>query len=328
MTMRYLNFSQPGGPEVLKMQEGPRPIPKEGEVLIRVRAAGINRPDIAQREGRYPPPPGASPLLGLEVSGEVAACGPGVKEWSVGDLVCALTPGGGYAEYCLAPAGHCLPIPAGISLEEAAGIPETYFTVWTNVFERGRLQAGETFLVHGGTSGIGVTSIQLAKAMGAKVITTVGSEEKREACLALGADFAINYKTKDFVEEVKNFTGAQGVDLILDMIGGPYFPRNLDCLNTDGRLVQIAFMQGAEATLHLGKVMMKRLTITGSTLRPQSVERKNEIAAGLRKNVWPLFEAGKVKVVVDRFFPFDQAKEAHQLMESSRHIGKIILVHP
>lgn len=323
--MRYIDCSPPGGPEALVIRHGDRPEPRAGEVLIRVRAAGVNRPDILQREGRYPPPPGASPVPGLEVSGEIAALGAGVDSWKVGDRVCALTPGGGYAEYCVAPAGHCLPVPENVSLEEAAGIPETFFTTWTNVFERGRLRAGESFLVHGGTSGIGVAAIQLAASFGAEVLATAGSEEKCRACRELGAALAIPYKERDFEAEVGEFTRGRGVDLILDMVGGPYFSRNLNCLAEDGRLVQIAFLQGGDVPLDLARIMTRRLTITGSTLRPRSVERKNEIALALREKVWPLFASGDVRVVVDRFFAFEDVREAHRHMEGGRHIGKIIL---
>ena len=301
------------------------PVPKNNEVLIRVHASGVNRPDIAQRKGSYPPPPDASPILGLEVSGEVFELGSEVKNIKIGDRVCALTHGGGYAEYCVAPAVQCLPVPAGFSMESAAGIPENFFTVWTNVLERGRLQKGETFLVHGGSSGIGLTSIQLAHQMGAAVITTAGSTEKCKACTEYGADLAINYKTQDFVEEVKKFTQGKGASLILDMVGGSYFQKNLDSLAVEGRLVQIATQQGAEVSFNLAKMMSKRLTITGSTLRPRSVEDKAKMAENLKVKVWPWLESGKVKVVVHQVFPASQVVEAHQLMESSQHIGKIIL---
>jgi putative PIG3 family NAD(P)H quinone oxidoreductase len=323
--MRLIEFSGPGGPEVLKIATAPQPVPGEGEVLIKVHAAGVNRPDIAQRAGQYPPPPGASPILGLEVAGKIAACGPGVVRWRVGDPVCALTPGGGYAEFCVAPEGQCLPIPQGLSYVEAAALPETFFTVWSNVFERGRLLEGETFLVHGGSSGIGVTAIQLARAFGARVLCTVGSERKAEVCRSLGAEAAINYRKQDFVAEVKRATEGRGADVVLDMVGGDYFSRNLDCLASDGRLVQIAFLHGSEVTLPLGKLMAKRLTLTGSTLRPQTVERKSQIARRLLVNVWPLLEEGKIRVVLDRTFAFDEVQDAHRRMESSEHIGKIVL---
>ncbi len=323
--MRYIDCPTSGGPEVLTVRQGDPPEPKEGEVLVQVLAAGVNRPDLMQRKGQYPPPPGASPILGLEVSGRVAACGPGVDAWRVGDPVCALTPGGGYADYCVAPAGHCLPVPEKVALEEAAGIPETFFTVWSNVFERGRLRAGESLLVHGGTSGIGVAAIQLAKALGAAVLATAGTAEKCRACMELGADLAIPYKERDFVDEVARFTRGRGVDLVLDMVGGDYFSRNLDCLAVDGRLVQIAFMRGAEVPLDLARMMVRRLTVTGSTLRPQSVQRKSEIAAALLGTVWPLFASETVKVVVDRYFAFDEVQEAHRHLERGQHVGKVIL---
>jgi len=323
--MKFIDCPSTGAPDVMILREGSRPEPKAGEVLIEVYAAGVNRPDVAQRSGSYPPPPGASPILGLEVSGVIAACGPGVSLWKKGDRVCALTPGGGYAEYCVTPEGHCLPVPEGLSFEEAAGIPETFFTVWTNVFDRGKLQAGETFLIHGGTSGIGVTAIQLAKNFGAKVIATAGSEEKCRRCIELGADLAIDYKKQDFVAEVKRFTGDQGVHVILDMIGGPYFQKNLSCLAIEGRLVQIAFLQGDEISLRISQIMRKRLTLSGSTLRPRSVPEKTEIAKSVLKNIWPLFASGKIRVVIDQVLPLEQVVQAHQHMESSQHIGKIIL---
>lgn len=320
--MRYVNFPQPGSPDVLELKRGPIPSPKDGEVLIRVEAAGVNRPDLAQRQGKYPPPPDASPVLGLEVAGTVVkASGP----WREGDRVCALVHGGGYAEYCVASAAHCLPIPAGISIEEAAGFCETYFTVWANVFQIGRLQAGMSFLVHGGSSGIGTTAIQLAKAFGARVFATAGSAEKCAACTELGADAAINYKEQDFVTEVARLTGGAGVNLVLDMVAGSYTARNLDCLAKDGRIVQIAVQQGAEVTLNMAKVMQKRAWITGSTLRPRTVGEKAAIALGLREKVLPLWEQGKVRVVIDRVFPFDQVKEAHRYLEAGQHVGKVIL---
>ena len=314
-----------GGPEVLKPGRRPVPAVGDGEVLIKVAAAGINRPDMLQRQGNYTPPPGASDLPGLEVAGTVAAIGDGVRDWKVGDPVMALVAGGGYAEYCAAPAPQCLPVPKGFSMIEAAAVPETYFTVWTNVFDRGRLKAGETFLVHGGSSGIGTTAIQLAKAFGAKVITTVGSADKVEACRKLGADVAVNYKQQDFVKEVMAATGDKGADLILDMVGGEYVNRNLACLAVDGRLVQIAFLQGSKAEINLAPVMMKRQTITGSTLRPRSVEQKGEIAAALKNHVLPLLDAGKVRPVIYRTLKLAEAADGHRLMESSAHIGKIVL---
>jgi putative PIG3 family NAD(P)H quinone oxidoreductase len=314
-----------GGPEVLKPAKRPLPAPAAGEVLIKVAAAGVNRPDVLQREGNYTPPPGASDLPGLEVAGEIVALGSGVSDWKVGDRVMALVAGGGYAEYCAAPAPQCLPIPQGFSMTEAAAVPETFFTVWTNVFDRGRLKAGETFLVHGGSSGIGTTAIQLAHLFGAKVITTVGGADKAEACRKLGADLAINYRKQDFVKEVLAATEKRGADLILDMVGGDYINRNLACLAVDGRLVQIAFLQGPKAEINLASVMMKRQTITGSTLRPRSVAQKGEIAAALTEHVLPLFASGKAKPVIYKTLPLTQAAEAHRLMESSAHIGKIVL---
>ena len=323
--MRFIDMAAPGGAEVLRLAEAPVPRPGAGEVLIRVAAAGVNRPDVLQRAGSYPPPPGASPVLGLEVSGTIAALGDGVAGWRQGDEVCALTPGGGYAEYCVAPAPHCLPVPGGLSLVPAAGLPETFFTVWTNVFDRGRLAAGESFLVHGGTSGIGTTAIQLARAFGARVFATAGSPEKCAVCRELGAERAIDYRQEDFAAVIKEATGGKGVDVILDMVGGPYIEKNLRSLAVDGRLVQIAFLQGSKTTLDLVHLMMRRQTITGSTLRPQSVAAKASIAAALRDKVWPLLAAGTVRPIIDRTFPLAEAADAHRLMESSRHIGKILL---
>jgi putative PIG3 family NAD(P)H quinone oxidoreductase len=297
-----------------------------GELLIKVAAAGINRPDVMQRRGHYPPPPGASDVPGLEVAGTVAAVGAGVTGWSVGDRVCALVAGGGYAELCVAPAPQCLPIPASLGFVEAAAIPETFFTVWTNVFDRGRLRAGETALIHGGSSGIGTTAIQLAAARGARVFATAGSDEKRRACEALGAERAINYRTEDFVEVVLALTGGEGVDLILDMVGGDYVARNMSALAIEGRLVQIALMSNAAGIVDFGKLLRRRLTLTGSTLRPRSVAEKGTIAAALRREVWPLLDAGRVKPQVYRTFPLADAAGAHALMESSTHIGKIVLV--
>jgi putative PIG3 family NAD(P)H quinone oxidoreductase len=323
--MSYYGLTGFGGPEVLELRKGAVPEASAGEVLIEVRAAGVNRPDIAQRSGKYPPPPGASPILGLEVAGIIAAVGAGVDPTRLGERVCALVPGGGYAEYCRAPASHCLPIPTGLDFEEAAAIPETFFTVWSNVFDRGRLRAGETFLVHGGTSGIGVTAIQLARAFGANVLTTAGSEEKCRRAVELGAHLAIRYRDQDFVAETARWTHGKGVDLILDMIGGPYFEKNLECLAVEGRLVQISTMQGAEVSLKLPKIMTKRITLTGSTLRPRSIAEKAEIAANLKEKVWPLFASGKIRVVLDRVYPFTKAADAHRRMESSEHIGKLVL---
>lgn len=320
--MRYVNYSGPGGPDVLEIKEGPQPVPREDEVLIRVEAAGVNRPDLAQRQGKYPAPADASPVLGLEVAGTVVK---GAGPWREGDRVCALVHGGGYAEYCVASASHCLPIPAGISFEAAAGFCETYFTVWANVFQIGRLAAGESFLVHGGSSGIGTTAVQLAKAFGARVFATAGSAEKCQACLDLGADAAINYREQDFVAEVAKLTSGAGVNLILDMVAGLYTPRNLECLARDGRIVQIAVQQGAEVTLNMAKVMQKRAWITGSTLRPRTVAEKAAIAAGLREKVLPLWEQGIVRVVIDKVFPFEQVVEAHRHLEAGQHVGKVIL---
>jgi putative PIG3 family NAD(P)H quinone oxidoreductase len=323
--MQFIDMTGPGGPEVMALAEGPMPMPREGEVLIRVAAAGVNRPDILQRSGSYPPPPGASPVLGLEVSGTVVSRGAGAERWQEGDQVCALVPGGGYAEYCVAPEAHCLSVPRGLGLIESAGLPETFFTVWTNVFDRGRLASGETFLVHGGTSGIGTTAIQLARAFGARVFATAGSPEKCKVCVDLGAERAIDYRNEDFVSVLKEATGGRGADVILDMVGGPYIEKNLRALATDGRLVQIAFLQGSKVALDLVHLMMRRQTITGSTLRPQSVADKAAIAQSVYQKVWPLIEAGTVRPVIDRTFPLAEAADAHRLMESSRHVGKILL---
>jgi len=323
--MKYIKIEEHGGPEVLKLDSMPIPEPGPGEVLIRVAAAGVNRPDVMQRKGLYPPPPGATDVPGLEVSGTVVSAGENVTEPVVGDEVCALVVSGGYAEYCLAAASLCLPIPGGISLVDAAGIPETFFTVWTNVFERGQLKSGESILVHGGSSGIGTTAIQLGKAFGATVYTTAGTTEKCEFCEKLGADVAFNYREQDFSEEIKNLTEGKGVDVILDMVGGPYFPKNIGLLAVEGRLVQIALMQGSKAEVDFLALLLKRVTLTGSTLRPRSVEQKTEIAQALRKNVWPLLESGDVRPIIHQTFPLEKASEAHNLMESSTHIGKILL---
>ncbi len=321
-TMRAVEITRPGGPEVLALCERPVPVPGPGQILIRVAYAGVNRPDALQRAGAYAPPPGASPLPGLEAAGQVAAIGPGVTDWAVGDQVCALLPGGGYADYVVTPAAHALPVPAGMDLRQAACLPETFFTVWSNVFVRGKLQAGERFLVHGGTSGIGTTAIQLAKVWGARVFATAGSDDKCAACLALGAERAINYRTEDFGAVIKAEGGAH---LILDMVGGDYLPRNVQALADDGRLVQIAFLQGPKVELNFAQVMMRRLTITGSTLRPQSDLAKARIAADLRAEVWPLLVAGRIAPVIDSDFPLADAAGAHRRMESSAHIGKIVL---
>jgi NADPH:quinone reductase len=323
--MICIEISQPGEPDVLKPVERPDPVPGRGEVLIRVAAAGVNRPDVLQRRGAYPPPPGASDIPGLEVAGTIAAAGAGVEGWRSGDAVCALVSGGGYATMCVAPAPQCLRVPATLDLVAAAAIPETFFTVWTNVFDRGRLRAGETALVHGGTSGIGTTAIQLAVARGVTVFATVGSDDKARACEALGARRAINYRTHDFVEVIREVTGGAGVDLILDIMGGSYLNRNLAALAVDGRLVQIGLMGGESASVDLRRVLGRRLTITGSTLRPRSVEEKGAIASALAREVWPLLEAGTVKPVVYKTFPLADAAAAHRVMESSEHVGKIVL---
>ncbi len=320
--MRAVEITKPGGPDVLQLTQRPMPTPKAGEVILKVAYAGVNRPDALQRAGAYDPPPGASDLPGLEASGEVVALGAGVDSLSVGDQVCALLPGGGYAEYVATPAAHCLPVPAGMGLKEAACLPETFFTVWSNVFMRGGLKAGERFLVHGGSSGIGTTAIQLANAFGARVFATAGSEEKCEACVRLGAEKAINYRDEDFVAALRAEGGA---NLILDMVGGDYIPRNVKALAEDGRLVQIAFLQGPMVQLNFALMMVKRLTLTGSTLRPQSDLAKANIAQDLREAVWPLLEAGKVAPVMDSEFDLADAAAAHARMESSGHIGKIVL---
>ena len=321
-TMRAIEITEPGGPEVLKPTTRPIPQPAAGQVVIKVAYAGVNRPDALQRAGSYAPPPGASDLPGLEASGEVVALGAGVDSVSLGDKVCALLPGGGYAEYVATPAAHCLPVPQGMGMKEAACLPETFFTVWSNVFQRGGLQAGERFLVHGGSSGIGTTAIQLAHHFGARVFATAGSDAKCKACTDLGADRAINYRDEDFVAVMKEEGGA---NLILDMVGGDYLPRNVKALAEDGRLVQIAFLQGPKVELNFALVMVRRLTITGSTLRPQSDLAKARIADSLREKVWPLLDAGKVAPVMDSEFPMDRAADAHARMESSGHIGKIVL---
>jgi len=324
--MNFVDLPEFGGPEVLVPARGAVPRPGPGDVLVKVQAAGINRPDVLQRKGGYNPPPGASPIPGLEISGAIVEAAPDVTGWNVGDPVCALVSGGGYAEFCVAPAPQCLPVPKGLSLVEAGGLPETYYTVWTNVFQRGRLKAGETFLVHGGSSGIGTTAIQLAREFGARVFATVGNAEKAKVCTNLGAERAINYRDEDFVEVVKELTGGAGVDLILDMVGGSYVERNIAALAVEGRLVQIAFQQPSKIEIDLLPMMLKRLTITGSTLRPRTVEQKAEIAADLLIKVWPLIEAGKVKPLIHKTFPLAEAAAAHALMESSTHIGKIMLV--
>ena len=323
--MTAIEITAPGGPEKLVPNRRPVPRPAPGEVLIKVATAGVNRPDCLLRQGGYPPPPGASDIPGLEVAGTIAALGEGVEDWMIGDEICALLTGGGYAEYCTAPAPQCLPIPAGLTLQQAAALPETFFTVWSNVFDRARLQPGETLLVHGGTSGIGTTAIQLAKALGSRVFVTVGGAEKMQPCLDLGAERAIDYREEDFVQAVKELTRNRGVDVILDMVGGDYTQRNLSALAVEGRLVFIAFLRGAKVELNLAPVMMKRLTVTGSTLRARPVEHKAPIARSLQHIVWPLLAGGVVRPVIDRVFPLSEAAAAHALMESNRHIGKLLL---
>ena len=324
-SMNYIQIEKPGEPEVLKLSSQLVPEPGPDEVLIRVKAAGVNRPDIMQRKGLYPPPPGATDVPGLEVSGTVVMVGKNVTGLKLDSKVCALVSCGGYAEYCLASASICLPVPKNISLQHAAGIPETFFTVWTNVFEKGQLKSGETLLVHGGSSGIGTTSIQLGKAFGATVYTTAGTQEKCEYCKNLGADAAINYNENDFEAEIKTLTENRGVDVILDMVGGPYFPKNIKILAVQGRLLQIALMQGYKAEVDFRPLLMKRVTLTGSTLRPRSVKEKAEIARSLRKEVWPLMDSGTIRPIIHQTFPLEKAADAHQLMESSNHIGKILL---
>ncbi len=324
-TMTAIEIHEPGGPETLVPATRPVPEPGAGEVLIEVAAAGVNRPDVLQRQGGYPPPPGASDIPGLEVAGRVAALGPGVAELAIGDRVTALVTGGGYAEYCVAPTPQCLPIPEGLSPIEAACLPETFFTVWTNVFDRGRLRPGEVFLVHGGSSGIGTTAIQMAKTFGARVFATAGSAEKCAACEALGAERAINYHDEDFVQVVKAATGKKGADVVLDMVGGDYIQRNISALAPNGRLCYIAFLGGSKAEVDLMPMMLKRITISGSTLRARPVDFKGAIAQNLRDKVWPKIEAGEIKPVVHATFPLAEAADAHRLMESSAHIGKIAL---
>ncbi len=321
-SMRAVEIAKPGGPEVLSPTRRPVPVPGHGQILIRVAYAGVNRPDALQRAGSYDPPPGASDLPGLEAAGTVAAIGPGVTRWKLGDRVTALLPGGGYAEYAVTHEAHALPIPKGMGLDAAAALCETFFTVWTNVFQRGGLQAGERFLVHGGSSGIGTTAIQLASARGARVFATAGSDEKCAVCTKLGAERAINYKSEDFVDILR---GEGGADLILDMVGGDYVARNLKALAPEGRLVMIAFLQGPKVTLNLAPLMMQRQTITGSTLRPQSDLAKARIAEALATEVWPLLDSGRIAPVMDSTFPLDEASSAHARMESSAHVGKIVL---
>lgn len=324
-TMTAVEIRGKGGPEVLVPASLETPQPKAGQILIKVAAAGVNRPDVLQRQGSYPPPPGHSPLPGLEAAGEVVAVGEGVNRWNVGDRVCALLNGGGYAQYAIAEDTSALPIPAGLSMVEAAAVPETFFTVWHNVFERGALAPGEWFMVHGGSSGIGTTAIQLAAAMGAKVIATAGSAEKCKACLELGASRAVNYRTEDFVAAAKEATGGKGVNVTLDMVGGPYTEKNVVAAAEDGRIVQIATLMGMESTINMARLMVKRVTLTGSTLRPRPKAVKAGIAAALEAKAWPLLAAGKVKVVMDRTFPLANAADAHRRMEEGSHIGKIVL---
>jgi NADPH:quinone reductase len=324
-TMRAVAAKGAGGPEVLQVEQRPLPQPGQGEILVRVHAAGVNRPDVIQREGHYPPPPGAPDTFGLEIAGEVAALGAGADTFSVGDTVMALVPGGGYADYAVVAQDNALPVPQGMSMIEAAAFPETYFTVWTNVFDRGGLQAGETILIHGGSSGIGTTAIQLAKAFGARVFVTAGSAEKCEACRKLGADLAINYREQDFVKEVKAATEGKGVELILDMVGGDYIERNYECAAVEGRIVQIAFLKPPKVEVDFRRLMVKRLHHTGSTLRPRTIAQKAEIARSLREKVLPLVEAGRCKPIIDSTFALDDVVAAHARMDSSQHIGKIVL---
>ncbi|WP_444910187.1 NAD(P)H-quinone oxidoreductase [Microbulbifer sp. TRSA005] len=323
--MRAIDLPEYGGPEVMQLADLPRPEVAPGEVLVEVAAAGVNRPDIVQRNGHYPPPPGASPILGLEVSGLVAAVGEGVERWQVGDKICALTNGGGYADFVAVPEGQCLPIPGSLSMVEAATLPETFFTVWANVFDRARLQSGEIFLVHGGSSGIGTTAIQLAHQLGARVFATAGSAEKCVACVQLGAEQAINYREEDFVQAVKEATSGHGADVILDMVGGSYIDRNIQVAANDGRIVNIAYLQGARVEVNMLPVMLKRLSLTGSTLRPRSTQVKASIAHSLESQVWPLIETGKIHPQIAARFPLEEVAEAHRLLESGKIVGKIVL---
>jgi NADPH2:quinone reductase len=323
--MTVIAIRAPGAPDVLVPEQRPMPRPGSGEILVKVAAAGVNRPDVMQRKGLYPPPPGAPDIPGLELAGEVVAVGDGVKRWKLGDNVTALVAGGGYATYCLAHESNALPLPPGLTAVEAAAIPETFFTVWSNLFDRGALRNGETALIHGGTSGIGTTAIQLAKAFGARVVATAGSDEKCAACRKLGADLAVNYKTQDFVAEAKSFTGGKGVNVVLDIVGGDYIERNFEAAAMDGRILQIAFQGSPKATVDFRRLMLKRLTHTGSTLRSRPVTEKAAIAQAIETNVWPLIAAGKVKPVIFKTFPLAQAAAAHALMETNAHIGKIVL---
>jgi NADPH2:quinone reductase len=324
--MQAIAIAKPGGPEVLVPEQLAVPRPKDAELLVKVAAAGVNRPDVLQRKGAYPPPPGAPATPGLEIAGTVVARGPGAQRFAIGDTLCALVPGGGYAEFCVVAEANAMPVPLGLSLTEAAAIPETFMTVWTNVFDRGRLERGEILLIHGGSSGIGTTAIMLAKAFGAQVLATAGSDEKCTACLALGADHAINYRKEDFADRVLEHTGGRGADVILDMVGGDYVERNLRCAAKDGRIVSISFLKGSRVEIDLLPMMIKRLTLTGSTLRPRSVEEKAVICRALEEKVWPLIERGTVKPRIYATFPLSEAHAAHALMESSRHIGKIVLL--
>jgi NADPH2:quinone reductase len=323
--MKQIAYGPDESADSLRIIEAPAPVPDEGEVLIAVKYAGVNRPDLLQRSGKYPPPPDVSPVLGLEVSGHVAALGAGVADWQLGEAVCALTPGGGYAELCKAPAGQVLPIPQGVTLEQAAGMPETWFTVWANLIDLGRLRAGERLLVHGGSSGIGLAAIELAKLVGAQCFVTVGADEKARFCREFGAAAAINYRSEDFVARVRELTGGEGVDVVLDMVGGDYIPRNLSVLRRDGRLVLIAFQRGSRVDLDLSPVMRNRLVVTGSTMRPRTVAEKTLIRDALQREVWPACAAGRVRTHVHATLPLEQAAEAHRLMESGRHLGKILL---
>jgi len=323
--MKHIAYGPEGTPDSMLLVEGDRPVPAAGEMLIEVKYAGVNRPDVLQRSGRYPPPPGASSILGLEVSGRVAALGEGVDGWRIGDRVAALTPGGGYAEYCVAPAAHTLPIPQGMTMAEAAGLPETWFTVWANLMDIGRLKPGERLLVHGGSSGIGLTAIQLARHVGAEISVTVGSAEKLAFCQAFGADHVINYREEDFVARVKEITAGQGVDVVLDMVGGAYLQKDISVLRRDGRLVLIAFLEGSKTEFDFLPVMMKRLTISGSTMRSRTLAEKAAICDALRQHIWPSLAAGDLRGHLCATFPLARADEAHRLMESGRHIGKIVL---
>ncbi len=324
-TMRAIEISTPGAPEVLRLTQRPLPAPAGGEVLVKVRAAGVNRPDVLQRKGAYAPPPGASDLPGLEVAGHIVALGDGVTQWNIGDAVCALVAGGGYAGYVAVPAVQCLPVPQGLTVAEAASLPETFFTVWVNVFQRAALKPGESLLVQGGSSGIGVTAIQLARAFGHRVFATAGTAEKCRECEALGAEIAINYREQDFVEVVRKATGDRGVDVVLDMVGGDYVPREIAALADDGRLSLIAFLGGSRTVLDMNDILRRRLTITGSTLRPRSVAFKGAVARELRDKVWPMIESRKIRPVIYRTFALENASEAHALMETSTHVGKILL---